>query len=1373
MRKLLNEPGLFFRDMLEKQRARLTRSSEPKVRAGSVKGERLYSVVAAVYNVDAYLDDFFSSMTAQSLDFGKHIELIMVDDGSTDRSAQIIRRWQRKYPASIRYIRKDNGGQATARNLGLEWVRGSWVTFIDPDDFVDAGYFAAVEKHLASIQGKPALISSRFIFYHEDKKAFSDTHPLKYRFSKGTTVVDYAKPTKHIQLSCNSAFFDAALLLADKTLRMDERIRPNFEDAHFVNTYLAASPNKEVVFLATAKYYYRKRSTGASTLDTAWEKPGLFGDVLEHGVLDMLRRHAAKGAVPGYAQRVALYHMIWYFRQLMDKPGTLNVLDDAGKARFLDLTDQIFSYIDRATIMEFELGGTWWLHRVGLLSMFGKAPLGFQRIYFEDYDPEQRLLQVRYFTAKPGFEAFVVDGVEVVPTHATTRAHLFVGREFAFERLVWIAVPQTGKLSVALDIQKVELVVGGVSQASVEISQLRAIFDKRRSAVAGNLPRLTRLLRWLAGREFVMRRYGGAWALADRDVRADDNAEHLYRYIQSHEPGINAYFLLRRNSLDWARLRAEGFRLVPFGGLRHRLLLLNCAHLISSHADAYMTSFMHETWYRDMLRYRFTFLQHGVIHNDLSHWMNGKRIDCFVTSAEREAESISGPSRYKFSSREVVLTGLPRHDELVLRSGKTERVILVMPTWRKNLVGSALGKTNMRGLNPDFESTDYFREWSGLLRSDAFGQMAKRAGYRIIFHPHPNIRPYLSQFGLPSYVEVLGDDIEGGMQSLFKAACVMVTDYSSVAFDMALMRKAVIYFQFDAESLYDGTHIADEGYFHYGDDGFGPVCRDWKEVLSSMQSILGDEGRMPTPYALRAEAFFRYRDGGNCARVVDAVQRVSRAAPGHDADEAALLERARAASAARKWTFAEGRWEALEKRSPDATLELIRAKRQLGKLDEALSLACERPQDGYPLAWKIEYAELLSAKQDWEEAAAAWIAVCSELEPEHRFWIDAMLRRIEAHVRSGNLQRAMRELRHLPDTARADANCRHARVHVALRKRAWDEAVGLWETLPAQQTKYATEEARLALGWAYYRLGRKDKAGSMLAGLLKSRSDWREARQLACRLALDGGEPKKLAEAWERLLVSAGYAEAVAVEDVGSLLGEPMSEEEQLALARALRQHGKPRLALALLQGSPALSESLALAGEFITCAHLAQDWPLVVDWSRRLLGRHDIEDQGRLLRLEAEANLALGNLAAARTAFEAAVAAAPDATDLRLACADVAYATGDFEEAASHWFAVYDSHRQRLTNLPLPEGLVLKLIGLWQAIGEIDRIRQLLCREAAYQRLFGVLSAKVFKPEDLVQCAVMLGQYANEAIADQSARDGTPHAANDAPPRIARVGTE
>lgn len=92
------------------------------------------STIIPVYNTAKYLRKCIDSIINQSIGF-ENIELILVNDGSTDESETIILEYQKKYQ-NIKYIYQENGGQASARNNGLNCATGDYVSFVDSDDYI-------------------------------------------------------------------------------------------------------------------------------------------------------------------------------------------------------------------------------------------------------------------------------------------------------------------------------------------------------------------------------------------------------------------------------------------------------------------------------------------------------------------------------------------------------------------------------------------------------------------------------------------------------------------------------------------------------------------------------------------------------------------------------------------------------------------------------------------------------------------------------------------------------------------------------------------------------------------------------------------------------------------------------------------------------------------------------------------------------------------------------------------------------------------------------------------------------------------------------------------------------------------------------------
>lgn len=835
---------------------------------------RRYSVVSAVYDVAPFLDRFLRSLVRQSVDFDRHIEVILVDDGSRDRSAEIIARWQSAHPRSIHYIRKENGGQASARNLGLEHATGDWITFIDPDDFVDERYFQRVDALLSRPEAREVVLVACKLLYHREGKV-ADGHALRSQFDAGDAIVPVGPHSSHVQLSAASAFFRRDLLSSPRR-RFDEELRPVFEDGQFTGQYLMDNPGGTIGICARAKYFYSRRDDGSSAVDTSWTHPGRFGTVIERGYLDLLRasaRSSPDGRAARWVQRTVLYELCWHFVVVVAHAERLSFLTPQEIERYSALIHECFAHIEETTIVEFDLPGCSYDRRVAMLAAFKSGRVSAPQVFIDRFHDGNGSFRLRSFHPDAEGRAIVrLDGVRVAPTADKLRTHDFVGEPFINERIAWIPCwDRRATLTVEIDgiDAEIHLPRGGTALRT-SVREVAAALSREPRLDAA--PWYDRMEYRLATSPIVRRRYADCLIFMDRDSQADDNAEHLYRYVLRNHPDTRAYFVLRRESRDWDRLCREGFRLIPFGSIEHRVALINARHLISSHADHYVLGYPTLRHRRTLHRSRFTFLQHGVIKDDLSHWLNAKTIDCFVTASPAERRSIIDEgSPYRFSAQEVVLTGLPRHDALGAGNPRADRCLLIMPTWRQWLVGPTIGKSAVRAENPVFFESEFAQRWREFLHSPRLRALVTAHGYRVQFFPHANLDAYLDWFDAPSYIETLSNGRGASIQEVFRAAALMITDYSSAAFDLAYLRRSVLYYQFDRELVFGGEHTTKKGYYDYDRDGFGPVCSDQEGLMMELECLLNREAK-PTPAHLaRMENTFAYRDGQSCRRTFDAI----------------------------------------------------------------------------------------------------------------------------------------------------------------------------------------------------------------------------------------------------------------------------------------------------------------------------------------------------------------------------------------------------------------------------------------------------------------------------------------------------------------------
>ncbi|EHX4480203.1 CDP-glycerol glycerophosphotransferase family protein, partial [Campylobacter lari] len=838
LRKLRTNPKLFFKDAIEKKVFWLS-GVYNKYLPKKYKGFTQYTIISSVYNVEKYLDDYFNSIINQRIDFKKNIFMILVDDGSTDNSANIIKKYQKKYPKNIVYLYKENGGLSSARNLGLKYMKENnyktpWVTFTDPDDFLDRNYFYEVDKFLSTHQDDDiCMIGCNLIFYYEKQKQYKDEHPLNFKFKKKYLIKEVYNLNDFIQLGVQSAFFSVKKILTSG-LYFDEKLRQFNEDLKFTNQFFIRHENEKVAYISGAKYFYRKRSSGNSIIDQASKNINLYLQASKLGTLDLLIDAKLNlNRIPLYVQYSVLYHFAWQIRSIVNNSEKLYFMNEQEKREYLDLLDKNFSYIDSATILNCSYKGFYNFEKKGILNCFKNEKLDVSEVYIEDYDPYKEQILITYYTGDDkDIESIRIDNEVICADYEKIVKYDFLDRVFCYQKRLWAHVSKDAKDKLEVFINNKQIMVSKYGEYFLDIKNIRKEFQKR-------LPK------------------SNIWLLMDRDYEANDNAEHLYRYIMQNHPEQKIVFALKRDSADWSRLKKEGFNLIEFGSCKFERIIKKVSKVISSHCDAYLMRYITP-------RQQFIFLQHGVTQNDVSKWLNNNKINLFFVATQMEFDSIvKNYTRYKFGQKEVILTGFARHDALLRNKQSDIKQIIIMPTWRVSAINNVFN-SNERNMKEKFKQSEYFQKWNSLLNNNNLKKLCEQYSYTVVFKPHPNIMPYLKDFNLPFYIKIANRD--ESLQMLFCNSSLMITDYSSVAFEMAYLKKPVIYYQFDKDVFFI-SHTLQKGYFDYQKDGFGPVVQDEDSLLIKLESLFRNNCKVFNNYKSNIESTFTFKDGKCCQRI--------------------------------------------------------------------------------------------------------------------------------------------------------------------------------------------------------------------------------------------------------------------------------------------------------------------------------------------------------------------------------------------------------------------------------------------------------------------------------------------------------------------------
>lgn len=159
----------------------------PEARQAEADGEKLLSVIVPVYNVLAYLDKCVESILAQSY---HSLELLLVDDGSTDGSGARLDEWAER-DARIRVIHKENGGQASAKNVGIVQAKGALIAFVDSDDWLDPSMYGTIIRHMEQNGATVGACGFNYIFPDHTVYSGGDTGQVTF-YSREKALLEMA-----------------------------------------------------------------------------------------------------------------------------------------------------------------------------------------------------------------------------------------------------------------------------------------------------------------------------------------------------------------------------------------------------------------------------------------------------------------------------------------------------------------------------------------------------------------------------------------------------------------------------------------------------------------------------------------------------------------------------------------------------------------------------------------------------------------------------------------------------------------------------------------------------------------------------------------------------------------------------------------------------------------------------------------------------------------------------------------------------------------------------------------------------------------------------------------------------------------------------
>ena len=608
-----------------------------------------FSVVMAVYNTADYIREAVESLVHQTHGFHR-IQLILVDDGSTDESGTICDEYHGRYPDNVTAVHKENGGPASARNAGLLMAEGRYINFLDSDDRFSAETFSEVFRFFAEHENETDICTVPIEFFDAGK----GEHWQNYKFGRGSRVISLDTEYSATLMFVNASFYKQELkqkICFDSRLVCGEDMKVNM---------ILLMDKMAFGVVASGRYYYRRRPQGSdhSLIQGTAGKKGWYDDYFTYLADWALKTYQGEdGSIPAFVQNEIMSDLQWRIRGFNEEamlkalghdPEETEKYKKRLREALLQIEDRIIlemrmlSKVQKQAVLRLKHGRAAsapemadsvikWDHLTLEPSGGAGTVEGMLRLNYIDEMPPELYLQVNgenircelqdektdgewlglRFYQSVCFRAFFhLDdhGVMMKPAVLTAGVLLHPGKNEFGQFFPVSDIYENAAYHLQgreISFRNPEIVIdpdpGWKKRTVRELKLMLEIWNRNdtggRKAVIGRIG-------YHLVKAFKRRTL---WVISFRDHEACEGEAALFHYLQDHLPGNSRVVFVK--AMSW----------------RHKFLHLLCDVNISSQRDAMTLNpfYGHSEPLRDLLLHqRFVLLQNGLKKEEIPGWVS-------------------------------------------------------------------------------------------------------------------------------------------------------------------------------------------------------------------------------------------------------------------------------------------------------------------------------------------------------------------------------------------------------------------------------------------------------------------------------------------------------------------------------------------------------------------------------------------------------------------------------------------------------------------------------------------------------------------------------------------------------------------------------
>lgn len=341
---------------------------------------------------------------------------------------------------------------------------------------------------------------------------------------------------------------------------------------------------------------------------------------------------------------------------------------------------------------------------------------------------------------------------------------------------------------------------------------------------------------------------------------AQDNGYYFFKYCMenlSDEEKKDIYYVIDKKAADYDKIKTYDDHIIQFMSLKHILYVLGSVLYVASDSRTHLYAWRCKT---SLIRSKIDkrpifFLQHGVTALKQVAPLFGRHgsspMTYFATTSKFEQDIVV--KYLDYPEGKAPITGFTRWDVLQDTSSQDDKLILLMPTWRSWLEEVS---------DEEFLASDYYQNYSSLLQSERLSKLLSDNDTRMIFYIHPKFAGYLKNFKQTGQNITLVPFGQEPLNEIMKKCHMLITDYSSVCWDVYYQKKPVIFYQFDFEK-YDTAHGS---YIDMETELFGRRAVTGTELLEEIEKCINSDFELNQKEEEEHHHYFEYIDDKNSER---------------------------------------------------------------------------------------------------------------------------------------------------------------------------------------------------------------------------------------------------------------------------------------------------------------------------------------------------------------------------------------------------------------------------------------------------------------------------------------------------------------------------